>query len=240
MIIHGEFLQKNGGDPTEQWSKIRLGKITASDAKRFVTLDGKLRKGDMQRTYLCEKLFERWTGRAMPQKVKFNMAMNNGVIVEEKSALFAEMKYGLELQRVGFVSDDLEQSGFSPDGLIGFGEISTSKPTPLGFPPSGASGFETKSPELATHINWLLDGDLPEEHLCQVQSSMFFSGCRTWHFLSYPLACYLDGFPPLHLVVERDEKWQANFADALDEFMAKFNAEFKKLCELNGGPPPAN
>ena len=66
---------------------------------------------------------------------------------------------------------------------------------------------------------------------------MFVTGCQTWHFLSYPLACYLDGFPPFHIVVERDEKWQANFAESVDIYAAKLDSEFAKLVELNGGLP---
>ena len=236
MIIHGEFQQKSDGDATEAWSKIRLGKITASEAKRFVQLDGSLRKGDMPRTYMCEKLFERWTGRAKPGGF-LSMAVNNGIIVEQKSAAFAALEYNLDIKTVGFVSNDEENAGLSPDGLIGFGEISKDSPTILETAPDSASGFETKSPELATHIGWLLDGELPQEHRCQIQASMFFTGCQTWHFLSYPLACYLDGFPPLHIVVERDEEWQKNFADSIDKFMARYDSEFKKLCDLNGGAP---
>lgn len=237
MIIHGEFQQKNGGDPTEQWSAIRLGKVTASEVKRFVQLDGTLRKGDMPRTYLCEKLFERWTGRKKPGGF-LSIAVSNGVIIEQKAAAFAALEYGLEIQNVGFLSNDDGTAGISPDGLVGFGKIYTDRPTTLKNAPSGASGFETKSPELATHIGWLLDDELPQEHLCQVQASMFFTGCQSWHFLSYPLASYLDGFPPIHLVIERDEAWQANFAESLDKFMSKFDTEYAKIVEKNGGPPP--
>ena len=237
MIIHGEFQQKNGGDATQEWNQIRLGKITASECKRFVQLDGKLRKGDMPRTYLCEKLFERWTGRSKPGGF-LSIAVNNGIIVEDKSRAFASLEYGLEIKTVGFVSNNSETCGLSPDGLIGFRDISDSVPTNFSNTPDGASGFESKSPELATHIDWLLSGELPQEHLCQVQASMFFTDCQSWHFLSYPLACYLDGFPPFHLVVERDGEWQRNFAESVEVFKARYDAEFSKLCDLNGGPPP--
>lgn len=238
MKVHAHFLQKNGDDPTEAWLQYRLGKITASAFDRFVKNDGTPRKGEMPETYLCEKLFERWTHREMPNKF-FSLPTNNGIIVEQKAALFAEMEYGLKIQPVGFVSDDDERYGCSPDGLIGWPGLSATEPTK--FPTSAfltaCSGIEIKAPALATHIKYLLAGTLPDDYFCQVQGSMAVAGCSTWHFLSYPLACYLDGFPPLHLVVERDEKFCANLAESLAVFIERYDEAFAVLCEKNGGPP---
>ncbi len=239
MKVFANFLQKHGGDPTDEWTRMRLGKITASQFDRFVKLDGTLRKGEMPETLMCEKLFERWTGREMPNKF-FSLPMNNGVIVEEKAALFAEMEYSLKIQPVGFVSDNTERYGCSPDGLIGWVGLSDNEPTEYpddvgGYPTF--SGIEIKAPSLAVHIKYLLKGELPEDYFCQVQGSLYVTGCNTWHFLSYPLACYLDGFPPLHLIVERDHKFCANLAESLDDFIARYDAAFDVLCEKNGGLP---
>lgn len=242
MKVHAHFLQKNGDDPTDAWLQYRLGKITASAFDRFVKLDGTLRKGEMPETYLCEKLFERWTGREMANKF-FSLPSNNGIIVEHKAALFAEMEYGLKIQPVGFVSDDAERFGCSPDGLIGWIMLSDTAPSNFGINPGkgklgpGISGIEIKAPALATHIKYLLAGELPDDYFCQVQGSMFVTGCQTWHFLSYPLACYLDGFPTLHLIVERDEKFCANLAESLGAFIERYDEAFTVLCEKNGGPP---
>jgi len=238
MKVHAHFLQKNGGDPTEAWQTMRRGKLTASEFGRFVKQDGTLRKGEGIETYLAEKLFERWTGRDKPNNW-FSMDVNNGIVVEEKAALFAEMKYGLEIQPVGFVSDDAERFGCSPDGLIGWEELSETEPTKYCdiINTNPVSGIEIKAPTLTTHIKYLLAGELPDDYFGQVQGSMFVTGCQTWHFLSYPLACYLDGFPPLHLVIERDEKFCENLAESLDEFIARYDAAFDVLCSKNGGPP---
>lgn len=238
MKVFSNFQQKNGGDPTAEWLSARIGKPTASQFKQFVTLDGKLRKGEMPETYLDEKLFERWTCREVPKKKEFfDMAMNNGVILEEKAALWFEMKFGLDIQHVGFVSNDDETVGASPDGLIDFGKLRNDVASDMPVPPDGASGIEIKTRGFHKHIGMIRRGVLPDDYFCQIQGCMFLTGCQTWHFVGYSMPCYLDGFPPLHLVIERDEKWQANFAEAIEEFMAKFDAEFKKLCDLNGGPP---
>lgn len=236
MKVFANFNQKNGGDPTAEWQAIRCGCLTASEFGQFVDLSGELRKGEMPKTYLAEKIYERWTGRQVPNQF-FNMAINNGVIVEEKAAAFAALEYGLEIRHVGFVSNDDCSVGASPDGIIGFGKLIDDKPSDMPTAPDSASGIEIKCPALTTHIKWLMDGKLPNDHICQVQGSMAVTGCQSWHFLSYPLACYLDGFPPLHLVIERDEKWQSNFAKSIEAMKSRYDSEFKKLCELNGGPP---
>jgi hypothetical protein len=236
MIVHAEYQQKNGGDPTTAWINARTGCLTASEFKEFVDLSGKLRTGEMPKTYLAEKLFERWTGRQKPNNF-FTVDVNNGIIVEEKAAAFAALEYGLEIKHVGFVSNDDGTVGASPDGLIGWGHLEKDKPTFKKNLNVGETGIEIKSPALCTHIKYLMDGKLPNDYVCQVQGSMFVTGCQGWHFLSYPLICYLDGFPPLHLVIERDEKWQANFSESAENFLEKYDAEFEKLVKLNGGLP---
>ncbi len=148
------------------------------------------------------------------------------------------MEYGLKIQPVGFVSDSDERFGCSPDGLIGWDGLNSDHPTEFRDTIiTGSSGIEIKAPALATHIKYLLNGELPEDYFGQVQGSMWVTGCQTWHFLSYPLACYLDGFPPLHLVIERDEKFCANLEESIPAFIAKYDAAFNVLCEKNGGAP---
>ena len=237
MKVHAHFQQKNGGDPTPEWQEIRTGCVTASEFDQFAKADGTLRTGEMPKTYLAQKLFEKWTGR---QKVPFfTQAVNNGIIVEEKAAAFAALEYGLDIKHVGFVSSDDDKFGCSPDGLIGWGELRKDAPTEKGILlTSDRTGLEIKCPELSTHIKYLLDGKLPSDYVAQVQGSMLVTGCATWHFLSYPLACYLDGFPPLHLVVERDGGFCNNLSGSLEKFLAQYDAAFARLIEINGAPPP--
>lgn len=241
MKIHAEFQQKNGGDPTREWLEARLGVVTASEFGRIVKLDGTMRDGEMVKTYLAEKLFERWTGRTKEPFV--TQATNNGVIVEERAAAFAEFQYGLKIDHVGFISDAGGSIGCSPDGLVGWdaSKFSKTEPTVLPdcFTPTAAqSGIEIKCPEHTTHIKYLLDGKLPKDYIPQVQGSMFVTGCKIWHFLSYPLTCCLDGFPALHLLVERDEEFCENLSESLEKFLALYETSFARLVEMNGAPPP--
>jgi hypothetical protein len=71
---------------------------------------------------------------------------------------------------VGFVSQD--GFGCSPDGLIYQFTGSTV------YPNKPTHGLEIKCPSPETHIEWLLDGKLPDCHKLQVHASMIVCGVR--------------------------------------------------------------
>lgn len=231
MKIHAQFQQKNGGDPTLEWNLIRVGKVTASEVDALVSPTGEVRKGLGVETYLCQKIAERWIGGSLPSAFSGSFATEQGNIVEELAIPFAEFEYGLKIQQVGFVSSDSNFVGCSPDGLIGFESLSKTTPTP--YKVSGnESGFEIKCPALETHIKYLLKAEIPKDYIAQLQFSMFITGCKTWHFLSYR-----RNMPALHIIVEQDLKFQAALEQALDDFRARFDLAMAKLIEINGGEP---
>jgi len=199
---------------TPQWFAARSGIPTASEFHRLVSPLWKIRTGDGPATFLSEKLAEKWTGQPLPQLQRFG-ALEQGTILEEESLPFFELKTGLELQRVGFCTTDDGRAGCSPDSLI-----------------DPDSGLECKCPQSPGHVSWLIDGVLPPEHAAQVHGCMFVTGRPTWHFLSYR-----RGFPHLLLTIERDEKIQKTLKTALDDFNEKFDAAWKRLCEIAGGEP---
>lgn len=219
MKLHTDFAQKKDGQPTIEWLLARCGRITASDADCLVTPLGKVKTGDAVETYLIKKLAERWTGGSSDAFAGFeSFAMNQGTILEDEAIPFAELAYNLSITQVGFVSlnDDV---GCSPDGLVMDGE-------------RVASGIEIKCPQLETHMRYLLAGTLPKDYAAQVQFCMYVTGAANWHFLSYR-----RGFPALHVLVERDEKFQTAIGEAVDSFLAKLHDAMKRMIEINGGEP---
>jgi YqaJ-like viral recombinase domain len=233
MKISAHFKQKNGGDPTIDWQLARVGIVTASEMDALITPLGKVRMGEGVETYLCKKLAERWIGGPLGQFFT-NFAVEQGNILEEQAIPFAELEYDLKIEQVGFVATDDGLVGCSPDGLIGFNPANFDKVkvTDYKLGVAGESGIEIKCPQLETHIKYLLAGELPKDYVAQVQGSMWVTGCATWHFLSYR-----RNFPALHLVIERDEKFQDALTLAVELFQEQFDAALKRLIEINGGPP---
>lgn len=195
-----------------EWMIARAGIPTASEFDALVTPEFKVRTGEMPKTYLAKKLAEAWLGGPL---LGFNVFdMDQGQILEGEALPWYELEYGETVQRIGLATTDDGRIGCSPDGLL-----------------KGA-GFEVKCPRPETHIGYLLKGVLPKDYAAQVHGGMYVTGLHSWKFLSY-----CRRLPPLLLTVERDAEIQDALDEALSEFLAQFDAGWKRLCDINGGPP---
>jgi YqaJ-like viral recombinase domain len=231
VIVHAEYRQKNGDDPTLSWLSARLGKVTASEIENLITNKGEVKKGEGPKTFLAEKLAESWQGAPLDSFQSF--AMGQGVVLEEKAIPYASLMYDLEIAQVGFIETNDGRAGCSPDGIMFKDEgitLNKEVPTVL-ISQAGWSGLEIKCPELKTHVKYLLSGELPAQYMPQVQFSMWVTGCETWHFMSYNRT-----LPAFHVIVERDEEFQDAISEALALFYPQFDKGMKRLEEINGGP----
>lgn len=198
------------------WLQYRCGKITASEMDALVSPTFKIRKGDGTETYLHRKLAERWSNTPTNSNFKGTDSMELGQMLEAEARNTFCFDRDVTIQQVGLILTDCERYGASPDGLIG-----------------DSSGLELKAPLAHTHVGYLLAGVVPDEYQVQVHMSMFVSGRPSWHFMSYH-----RGFPSLILEVERDDHKQQVIAEALELFTERYDEAFKRMCEINGGPPP--
>lgn len=201
------------------WLLLRAGKVTASEMDALITPLGKVRDGDGVQTYLNQKLVERWIGVPLPQ-LQGIFDMEQGQILEERAKPAFTIHTGLEIQNAAFIETDDGLAGCSPDALATDGDGSF-------------DGVEIKCPTMPKHVGYLRANKLPKDYVAQVQGSMFVTGFQRWHFFSYSRQ-----FPPLHLVVERDEKFQAALAVAIADFTAALDAGMECLIALNGGLRP--
>lgn len=195
------------------WLVARAGVVTASEFDNLLTPKFEPRKGQTPETYLWRKLAERWTGGPLPGYQTLDMEA--GQIRESEAIPAYEFEHSEQIQRVGFVTTDDERVGCSPDGLIG-----------------DDGGIEVKCPMAHTHVGYLLGGEVPEQHLTQVHGSIYVTGRKWWRFMSYR-----RGFPMLVKLVERDDAIQRKIDATLKSFLSRFDSEWKRLCDMNGGPP---
>ena len=125
---------------------------------------------------------------------EYNIPVKYGKMLEPFARAYYEKLTRFAVVEVGFVEHGDGTSGFgcSPDGLI----VQAVK-----YPPwTEMHGVEIKCPIPETHIGWLLDGTLPDEHKLQVHACMAVTGLDRWDFLSY-----CPGESPLLVTVERDD-----------------------------------
>ena len=195
------------------WSQARLGVVTASEIDALVTPLWKIRTGEGVETYLHKKLAEKLLN--YPQDSGTSYAMDQGSIVEKIALPWFEFQYDTTVRRVGFCLSDDGRTGCSPDGLIG-----------------DDMGLEVKSPQPATHLKYLLRGEVPPEYLPQIHFSMLVTGRPRWTFVSFSRQ-----FPPLVVPVMQDKQIQQVLQGAVDLFAQKFDAALARINALNPQQP---
>ncbi len=196
MKIHRELDQGS-----EDWLKIRLGKITASVSDKILTSTGKT--SSQAQALVNSKIAELLTGN-MPDNYS-NKHMDRGTELEPEARGYVEFVTGTSFQEIGFM-DSEKGWGCSPDGINEYKKI----------------GLEIKCPSPAIHIAYLRDNKVPSKYLSQIQMSMLVSGYDSWVFCSYS-----DSIKSLVIKVRRDDA----YCDALELALIKLSAQIKREVE---------
>jgi hypothetical protein len=179
---------------SDAWFKEKLGKPSASNCSKIITNDGKPSK--QREGYLYELAGEIIT-QSRVEGYK-NANMEEGNLREQEAIDFFCMMNNTEVKKTGVIyANDDKLFLCSPDGIV-----------------KGKEGFECKNPLPKTQVKYLLEGGLPSDYFSQVQFSLYVTGFKVWHFLSY-----VPAMKPLYVKVTRDEK-----------FLAALDVELMKFC----------
>lgn len=197
---------------TEEWFAARLGKVTAS---RVADVIAKTKSGysTSRDNYMAQLVCERLTNQKGESFT--NSAMQHGVDTEPLARSAYEALNGLLVEEVGFVQHPkIEQSGASPDGLVGlFGML------------------EIKCPNTATHIDTLLTQSVPTKYITQMQWQMRCCDRQWCDYVSFDNRIRED----LQLFVKRVE-FDASYVAMLEEevnlFLKELDVKVNKLNNL--------
>ena len=151
---------------TDEWFAARLGKVTAS---RVADVIAKTKSGysASRANYMAELICERLTGSKGDSFS--NAAMVWGTNTEPMARAAYEALEGVLVEEVGFVSHPtIAMSGASPDGFVDEDGL-----------------VEIKCPNTATHIETLLDKEVPSKYVKQMQWQMACTGRKWCDFVSY-------------------------------------------------------
>jgi putative phage-type endonuclease len=152
---------------SDDWYKIRCGKLTAS---RISDATAKLKSGGWGASrdrYLTEVVIERLTGQ-VAQMNFVSADMQWGIDTEPEARASYEFRTGSEVMEVGFVDIEDIMMGCSPDGLVG-----------------DDGCVEFKCPASHTHLSYLLKKKIPGNYAMQMQMQMLVCD-RAWcDFVSY-------------------------------------------------------
>lgn len=201
-------LIKQGSD---EWKQLRLGRVTAS---RVADVIAKTKSGysASRDNYMAQLICERLTGTVAESYT--NAAMAHGVETEPLARAAYESYADVLVDEVAFVAHPIIQmAGASPDGLVGIDSL-----------------LEIKCPNTATHIDTLINEQVPSKYITQMQWQMACTG-RLWcDFVSFDPRLP-NGLQLFVTQIERDEKYIAMLEEEVTKFLAELDAKISKLKE---------
>jgi putative phage-type endonuclease len=196
---------------TPEWIVARIGCATASRVKDVMDFGAKGKESAKRRNYRMEVVQELLTGRAADHFV--TPAMEFGLENEDLAVEAYGMKIGVELEPGGFwVHDRISRFAASPDRLLGDDGL-----------------LEVKVPTVATHLEYIIAGVIPEDYVPQMLAQMSCTGRKYCDFVSYrpDLPKFLQLFVRR---LPRDEEKVAEVESAVEKFLG----EVAETIELLG------
>lgn len=192
-----------------EWIALRLGIPTGSSFERIVTPGGKASGEKTREKYMNELLAERITG--MDAGDFQSKWMERGKTMESEAVQFYELQREMDTAPIGFMMNDAETIGASPDRLVG----------DVGL-------MEIKCPSPGIHVGYLLkSGSAYEEYRVQVQGQLWISGREWCDMVSY------SPFMPMALTrIPRDEGFIKIMAPLIEEFSEKLEMKATELERL--------
>jgi hypothetical protein len=195
---------------SEEWLRLRLGLVSASRFKDLMSAPRS--KTDLfsatAKSYMMELIAEILTGE---QKKISGQALDWGTDNEKGAQAEYAFEQGVAVEEVGICLTNSLLMGASPDGFVG-----------------DDGGLEIKCPfNSAIHIATVISGDMPKEHMPQVQGNMLVNGRFWWDFVSFDPR--INGKGRIFIIrIERDEEYIAKLQEKLDAFVTEMQRILKE------------
>jgi hypothetical protein len=151
---------------------------------------------------IAERLTNRTTENFDSPEMKW------GRLYEEEAVFAYEKETNTFAHAVGFILHPIyDWAGSSPDSLVG-----------------SDGGLEIKCPKTATHLKWMREGVVPEDHQPQVLFNMLCAEREWWDFASYDPRLP-DGLRLFIVRMHRDEER----IKQIEAEVIKFNEEVEEV-----------
>lgn len=192
---------------SEEWIKLRLGVPTASSFDKIM-MPKKMQLSASADKYIAQLIGEKMSP-FLPERAETfkTRSMEWGQQTEEEARRFYAMDKNTSVTNGGFCTTDDGKLGCSPDGLI------DTKGT-----------IEIKCPEAGTHVQYLIDNELPSEYKPQIHGHLIVTGRDYCDFLSYSI-----GLPPLLIRVEADAYTLQLSKIIYEEFLPRYELLLAKI-----------
>lgn len=183
---------------SEQWLRERRGLITASEMKFVLTPLLKIADNDQTRSHVYELAAQRITDYTEPTYIGDEMI--RGMTDEPIARQLYHENYA-PVTECGFITNDDHgfTIGYSPDGLVGDDGL-----------------IEVKGRRQKFTVQSIVDGEVPKEHILQIQTGLLVTGRKWCDYLSFT-----GGMPLLPIRVYPDEKVHEVIITACTAFEAR-------------------
>lgn len=182
---------------SQEWLNMRLGLITCSEIKTIRA------DGAGAQTYINGLAYERITGESSAVFAG-NQWTDRGHELEPMAREAYERKTGFKVEQVSFIKN--LGFGYSPDGLVDDNGL-----------------IEIKAKQPKDQIAILRSGDIPKEHLDQLDGGLLCSNREWIDFVAY---C-----PNLPIFIKRVyAKDRIQQIEKLNELIAKYNVQIEDVA----------
>jgi len=190
-----------------EWFEVRLGKPSASNFKKLVTSKGAPSKsmGGYALTLACQA----YSGKYL-DSFEGNSFTERGQMLEPEAREYYEFVYGVSVEEVGFITDDLESYGCSPDGLI-----------------DSCGGLEIKCLKAENHLAAILRDTPPTDYIQQVKGSLMITGREWWD-----LFFYHPDLPPKRYRIYNDPEFNQKLITQIEAVIKERDSILEKLKQM--------
>lgn len=198
---------------TGEWLEARRGIITASTIGQLITpATIKAASNDKSRSLVWELIAQRITGYVYPTFTSDDMARGHLAEIEARDWYSRTRE---PVAQMGFMRLDADWGslGYSPDGLVG-----------------DAGLIEVKSPRHKSHLQTVLEDEMPTTYMAQVQAGLLVSGREWCDFISWP-----GGMAPYVKRIEPSDRWHSVIKDVVDRFENEAAAAIDTYIERTSG-----
>lgn len=185
---------------TEAWHLLRLGVPTASNFGKVFTSTCKV--SSSLDDYALELAAEVISGQK--SDVFVTDWMTRGIEMEAEAVMAYELIKDTETEVLGFVTNDEQTIGCSPDRMR----------------------LEVKCPAPKNHLKYFDSGKCPSNYYPQVQGCIWLCETDSWDFMSYHPA-----MPPFIVTVYRNDKYIKGLSDNLQVVLEKVEKLKHKIGE---------
>lgn len=193
ITYHPEMIQ--GSD---DWMSSRRGLITASEVRHIITPTLKIADNDQTRSHVYELAAQRITDYTEPTYIGDEMIRG---MTDEPIARQLYNDNFAPVTGCGFITNDDNgfTIGYSPDGLVGDDGL-----------------IEVKGRRQKFTVQSIVEGEVPKEHMLQIQTGLLVTGRKWCDYLSFT-----GGMPLLPIRVYPDEKVHEAIITACKAFEAR-------------------